>query len=180
MNTGCYYSWWFWSIYSLTVRPDAIEILVRVPRTLSKLSSMFRQKRQFFSNVIFEIWWVPECFSAFFVLMSARQVPRRTFRCLWDHHTHHGRHPGVCEQAEDRKPEGLPDQNYQNVYQIFYSQFAIEYYSVTRRYSSVLAGYRNKNKHKYYFSFTNSKSPKNKEHWDLYCVSELKDHPSVF
>ena len=61
----------------------------------------------------------------------------------WDHHTHHGRHPNnpVCEQAEDRKPEGLPDQNYQNVYQIFYSQFAIEYYSVTRRYSSVLAGY---------------------------------------
>ena len=102
------------------------------------------------------------------MLMSARQVPRRTFRCLWDHHTrtHHGRHP-VCEQAEDRKPEGLPDQNYQNVYQIFYSQFAIEYYSVTRRYSSVLAGYGNKNKHKYYFSFSNSKSPKNKEHWDL-------------
>ena len=84
----------------------------------------------------------------------------------WDHHTHHGRHP-VCEQAEDRKPEGLPDQNYQNVYQIFYSQFAIEYYSVTLRYStnsSVLAGYGNKNKHKYYFSFSNSKSPKNKEH----------------
>ena len=58
-------------------------------------------------------------------------------------------------------------QNYQNMYQIFYSQFAIEYYSVTRRYSSVLAGHGNRDKHKYYFSFSNSKSPKNKEHWDL-------------